>query len=136
MTQKSKTAKFFCENCGAEVSRNAKVCRHCGRFFSSVRCPQCGKTGTPEEFSKGCPACGYTVESSAKNEKRLLKKEKKAPFSKRKALKNQINRFNNQTKNEKNCGLLIQLNSNAAKGKNQQIAQKQQQKLTQKHKVK
>ena len=65
-------------------------------------CPQCGKTGTPEEFSKGCPACGYTVESSAKNEKRLLKKEKKAPFLKRKALKNQINRFNNQTKNEKN----------------------------------
>lgn len=102
MTQKSKTAKFFCENCGAEVSRNAKVCRHCGRFFSSVRCPQCGKTGTPEEFSKGCPACGYTVESSAKNEKRLLKKEKKAPFSKRKALKNQINRVNNQTKSEKN----------------------------------
>ena len=101
MTQKSKTAKFFCENCGAEVSRNAKVCRHCGRFFSSVRCPQCGKTGTPEEFSKGCPACGYTVESSAKNEKRLLKKEKKAPFLKRKALKNQINRFNNQTKSEK-----------------------------------
>jgi len=102
MTQKAKTAKFFCENCGAEVSRNAKVCRHCGRFFSSVRCPQCGKTGTPEEFSKGCPACGYTVESSAKNEKRLIKKEKNAPFSKRKALKNQISRFNNRTKSEKN----------------------------------
>ena len=81
MTEKSRTAKFFCENCGAEVARNAKLCRHCGRFFSSVRCPQCGKTGTPEEFSKGCPDCGYTVESSPKDERRLSKKEKKAPTS-------------------------------------------------------
>lgn len=97
MTEKSRTAKFFCENCGAEVARNAKLCRHCGRFFSSVRCPQCGKTGTPEEFSKGCPDCGYTVESSPKDERRLSKKETKATFFSRNALKKEINRWN--TKN-------------------------------------
>ena len=35
-------AKFFCENCGSEVSENAKVCKTCGKFFISVRCPNCG----------------------------------------------------------------------------------------------
>lgn len=55
-------AKFFCESCGAEVPRNARVCKKCGRFFSSVRCPNCGATGTPDSFAKGCPKCGYTVD--------------------------------------------------------------------------
>ncbi|MDY2923913.1 MAG: zinc ribbon domain-containing protein [Treponema sp.] len=30
---KSRKAKFFCENCGAEVPQNAKFCRNCGRFL-------------------------------------------------------------------------------------------------------
>ena len=38
-----KQAKFFCENCGEEVAQNARFCNKCGRFFSAVRCPQCGK---------------------------------------------------------------------------------------------
>ena len=59
-----KQAKFFCENCGAEVPRDAKMCRHCGRFFSSVRCPQCGTTGSPSKFARGCPTCGYAVNGS------------------------------------------------------------------------
>jgi hypothetical protein len=54
-------AKFFCENCGAEVPQNAKFCRHCGRFFCSVRCPVCGTTGMSEQFKNGCPHCGYAV---------------------------------------------------------------------------
>ena len=54
-----KSAKFFCESCGAEVPPNAKFCRHCGRFFSSVRCPVCGETGSNEKFKNGCPNCGY-----------------------------------------------------------------------------
>jgi len=58
---KKQSAKFFCENCGAEVPQNAKVCRHCGKFFSSVRCPVCGTTGSPSKFAKGCPNCGYAV---------------------------------------------------------------------------
>ncbi len=58
-------AKFFCESCGAEVPRNARVCKKCGRFFSSVRCPNCGATGSPDKFTNGCPKCGYTVEGSA-----------------------------------------------------------------------
>ena len=56
-----KTAKFFCESCGAEVPSNSKFCKHCGRFFSSVRCPVCGLTGTNEKFKNGCPNCGYAV---------------------------------------------------------------------------
>ncbi len=57
----SKKAKFFCEFCGNEVKQNDKVCQYCGKFFASVRCPNCGKTGRTEEFTHGCPACGYAV---------------------------------------------------------------------------
>ena len=56
-----KKAKFFCEFCGNEVKQNDKVCQYCGKFFASVRCPNCGKTGRTEEFTHGCPACGYAV---------------------------------------------------------------------------
>ena len=52
-------SKFFCENCGAEVKHNAKVCPYCGRFFSAVRCPRCGFTGDASMFRAGCPNCGY-----------------------------------------------------------------------------
>ena len=69
-----KSAKFFCENCGAEVPQNARVCRHCGRFFSSVRCPQCGTTGGPNKFTNGCPTCGYAFNS----EKSKAEKDAKA----------------------------------------------------------
>ena len=65
-----KEAKFFCENCGEEVAQNARFCKKCGRFFSSVRCPKCGKVGSAHAFSKGCPQCGYAekpAKSSAKN---------------------------------------------------------------------
>lgn len=61
MKTKKQHAKFFCENCGAEVSENARVCRYCGRFFSSVRCPQCGASGPASMFDKGCPRCGYAM---------------------------------------------------------------------------
>lgn len=54
-------AKFFCENCGAEVPENARMCKACGKFFISVRCPKCGATGTHTDFSDGCPKCGYAV---------------------------------------------------------------------------
>lgn len=56
-----KEAKFFCENCGSEVTRNSKSCPKCGKFFASVRCPQCGRIGSNEEFINGCPSCGYAV---------------------------------------------------------------------------
>ncbi len=64
-----KTAKFFCESCGAEVAGNAKFCKKCGRFFASVRCPVCGETGPNEKFAKGCPKCGYTVKRDGGNSK-------------------------------------------------------------------
>ncbi len=86
-----KTAKFFCENCGAEVPKDAKMCRHCGRFFSSVRCPQCGTTGSPSKFSAGCPVCGYAVGNpSGGNSKSTFLKDKKASRASKKALKNAI----------------------------------------------
>ena len=59
--KKSKEAKFFCESCGSEVPRNSRTCPNCGKFFASVRCPQCGRIGSNEEFAKGCPTCGYAV---------------------------------------------------------------------------
>ncbi len=55
----SKKARFFCEFCGAEVKRDDKLCKTCGRFFASVRCPKCGTTGGPGDFKRGCPNCGY-----------------------------------------------------------------------------
>ncbi|MCR5725540.1 MAG: zinc ribbon domain-containing protein [Treponema sp.] len=63
---KKQSAKFFCESCGAEVPQNARLCSHCGRFFSSVRCPVCGESGNPNKFSNGCPKCGYAFEPNKK----------------------------------------------------------------------
>ena len=60
-----KKAKFFCEFCGNEVHQNDKVCQYCGKFFASVRCPKCGKVGRTEEFTHGCPACGYAVKPTS-----------------------------------------------------------------------
>lgn len=62
----SKQAKFFCESCGSEVPKNSKVCLTCGRFFAAVRCPNCGKTGSSQDFSDGCPQCGYAVDENKK----------------------------------------------------------------------
>jgi predicted RNA-binding Zn-ribbon protein involved in translation (DUF1610 family) len=59
----AKSPRFFCENCGAEVDRNAKSCPRCGRYFASVRCPACGFTGAEDLFGGGCPVCGYSAPS-------------------------------------------------------------------------
>jgi hypothetical protein len=56
-----KVPHFFCEYCGAEVRRDARLCPRCGRFFSSVKCPKCGFVGTADAFDSGCPDCGYAV---------------------------------------------------------------------------
>lgn len=56
-------AKFFCENCGAEVPQNAKFCSTCGKFFTFVRCPNCQYTGDAKIFTNGCPECGYAVKN-------------------------------------------------------------------------
>ena len=75
---KSNKAKFFCENCGSEVPENAKVCKTCGKFFISVRCPECGATGSHEDFKDGCPRCGYAVNKTASAKKRQAQKQKNA----------------------------------------------------------
>ena len=62
----NKKPRFFCDNCGHEVDRDAKACAHCGRFFASVRCPSCGYTGAEKEFSGGCPSCGYSAPPAAR----------------------------------------------------------------------
>lgn len=61
MRKSKKEAKFFCESCGSEVPRKSKTCPMCGKFFASVRCPQCGRTGSNDDFINGCPTCGYAV---------------------------------------------------------------------------
>ena len=76
----NKQPKFFCENCNAEVRRDAVICPHCGRFFAAVRCPSCGFTGTHKEFKDGCPSCGYAFtpdeQENKKNNTKKLKKKK------------------------------------------------------------
>jgi predicted RNA-binding Zn-ribbon protein involved in translation (DUF1610 family) len=56
---KGSSARFFCENCGAEVNRTTGRCPSCGRVFASVRCPACGFTAAESLFKEGCPVCGY-----------------------------------------------------------------------------
>ena len=90
---KKQSAKFFCENCGEEVPQNARVCRHCGKFFSSVRCPVCGTTGTPGKFTNGCPTCGYAVGSGQKVNA-PSQKEGSASRKSKKALLNAIDSRN------------------------------------------
>jgi predicted RNA-binding Zn-ribbon protein involved in translation (DUF1610 family) len=65
--------RFFCENCGEEVPRNAEKCPRCGRFFASVRCPACGFTGAESLFKGGCPVCGYSAPASGSWEKAPVK---------------------------------------------------------------
>lgn len=67
MACKGKQAKFFCENCGEEVAQNARFCKKCGRFFSAVRCPACGKVGSAHAFVNGCPSCGYADKKTKSN---------------------------------------------------------------------
>lgn len=66
-----KKPKFFCECCHAEVKQNAKFCPTCGKFFASVRCPNCGKIGDAKIFATGCPDCGYAVMKNSKYSKKL-----------------------------------------------------------------
>ena len=80
---KTPAAKFFCESCGAEVPADAKFCKKCGKFFSSVRCPVCGTTGSNEKFKDGCPNCGYAVGRKPgvyKPEKNKISKDVKKQF--------------------------------------------------------
>lgn len=106
---KSQNAKFFCENCGSEVPQNAKMCRHCGRFFSSVRCPSCGTTGSNQKFANGCPNCGYAV-GKGKNYTPSLEKEKKVSRKSKNnflsAIDSQEKYFNPQRKRKNSDGHL------------------------------
>jgi len=61
-----KEPRFFCDNCGTEVARDTDTCSRCGRFFSSVRCPQCGFSADEDLFKNGCPQCGYSASSARK----------------------------------------------------------------------
>jgi len=61
----SKSPRFFCESCNAEVPGNAKNCPRCGRHFASVRCPACDFIGEEAIFKGGCPVCGYSSAPSS-----------------------------------------------------------------------
>jgi hypothetical protein len=59
-----KRPRFYCESCGVEVAKDARVCPRCGRFFSSVKCPKCEHVGKADDFAFGCPVCGYALGSA------------------------------------------------------------------------
>jgi uncharacterized paraquat-inducible protein A len=59
-----KKPHFYCESCGTEVRKDARVCPRCGRFFSSVKCPKCDYVGLADDFSIGCPVCGYALSAN------------------------------------------------------------------------
>ncbi|MBP3772495.1 MAG: zinc ribbon domain-containing protein [Treponema sp.] len=101
MMARKQSAKFFCENCGAEVPQNARVCRHCGKFFSSVRCPVCGTTGSPGKFANGCPTCGYAVGQGQKIDA-PSQKESRASRKSKKALLDAIDAQNPRTSRRRN----------------------------------
>jgi len=61
LSKLSKSPRFFCESCGAEVPRDAENCPGCGRRFASVLCPSCGFSGAEDLFKEGCPVCGYSA---------------------------------------------------------------------------
>ena len=63
----AQSPRFFCENCGDEVPRDAKNCPKCGRYFASVRCPACDFIGEEAFFKGGCPVCGYSAGAQGQN---------------------------------------------------------------------
>ena len=73
----TKNPRFFCEDCGAEVSRDAIKCSKCGKFFASVRCPACDFTGEEALFKGGCPVCGYSASASGNTAKSPAREHKK-----------------------------------------------------------
>ena len=107
---KSKEAKFFCESCGSEVPRNSKVCPNCGKFFASVRCPQCGRIGSHDLFKNGCPTCGYAVNPTSgkgsTNQLNNFENNKNNKFGIRRILGLGINR-SSKTKNYNDSALPI-----------------------------
>lgn len=104
--EKKKKAKFFCENCNSEVPAKAKFCPKCGKFFSSVRCPQCSYTGDIKEFIHGCPSCGYALNKPSVHqtleENSTESFENKQPFRKRFAHNSAFSSYqkNNSTEKE------------------------------------
>ncbi len=78
---------FNCDNCGAEVSENAKKCPNCGSVFvggnsneEQFVCDNCGSL--VDSSAKKCPKCGekfdeedVTEEKSNKNKEKKKKKE-------------------------------------------------------------
>ena len=73
----SKKREFVCQNCGKTVPANKDKCPHCGRFFKGVRCPKCFYVGETEDFTKGCPSCGYLGDESENNISDLKENTKK-----------------------------------------------------------
>ena len=76
-----KKPRFFCDNCGYEVGSEAKLCPYCGRYFSSIRCPNCEYSGPDRMFQNGCPLCGYSAPAK-KDPKSKPIREKQPSYSK------------------------------------------------------
>jgi len=76
-----KKPRFYCDNCGNEVSSEVPRCPHCGRMFTSVRCPHCGYSGPDRMFQGGCPMCGYSAPPPPKSKSRVIKAPKEKLYA-------------------------------------------------------
>ncbi|MGL1891735.1 MAG: hypothetical protein OCD02_08910 [Spirochaetaceae bacterium] len=61
--------KFYCQDCGSEVSLNSESCPSCNKIFGSVLCPKCEYSGASYKFENGCPKCGYLKNRDVLNKK-------------------------------------------------------------------
>jgi len=75
-----KKPRFFCDNCGYEVSSDVKLCPYCGRHFASIRCPACDYSGPDEMFGAGCPMCGYSAPPKKAQKAKPVKKSRSGGY--------------------------------------------------------
>ena len=91
----------FCTSCGAQLEDDAKFCPKCGKFFSSVRCPECGFTGDVKTFLNGCPQCGYAMGNISNGNKNTKEPKRKMHSYEKKRIKTAFKSFENKTQNDK-----------------------------------
>ncbi|MCL2093523.1 MAG: zinc ribbon domain-containing protein [Treponema sp.] len=83
--KEGRSYKFLCENCGADVPRDAKTCPKCKSSFSNIRCPFCEFVGEEQLFIEGCPTCGHRISGLGEDEPQKQGRPARTPRKSRQA---------------------------------------------------